>query len=823
MTSERWRRIEELFEGAAALPRAERRAFLAARAADDEDLVRAVEELLLAETEAAGFLERPALEGGLPNGEERRIGAYRLLRKIGEGGMSTVFLARRDDEQFRRQVVLKVVRRGMESVETARRLRIERQILAGLDHPNIARLFDGGMTEDGLPYFVMEHIDGLAIDEYCQLQRLSVDERLLLFRKVCSAVHYAHQKLIVHRDLKPSNILVGADGEPKLLDFGIAKLLDPEIAGGDFEATAAWMRWMTPHFASPEQIRGSMVTTASDVYSLGVLLYRLLTGRYPYDLDGRSLREVEKIVTDGRITKPSTSVRTTPGAEMPPVERLDRRLSGDLDTIVLKALQPAPQRRYGSAADFADDLRRHQEGYPVRARPDTLGYRAAKFLRRHWVPAASVAAVVLTLAGSTVGLIFQSLRVTRERDQARAAIAFVKQAFQVAGEGEELTVRQAVDRSLAAMDRGLSDQPEIRATLLDTTGTIYLNLGALQQARGQLEKAVEARRSLYGDASPEVAESRGTLAVALARLGEFEAGREAARLASEQVLADLGEAHPLRVKTLNDFVTVLCWEGDYATAEPLSLQALEEARRQAPEQAEVARALSNRAFLENRGGDFAAATDLYREALERRRQAVGDLHPEVAELLNNLALALKQQDRLAEAEEMYRQTLSTQGRLYGEDNPNVALTENNLATLLRRRGLLEEAEASYRSSLGKVERSLGKSHYGALVVSTGLALTLTEAGRPEEAETLLLAGLPSWRERLDGSWMIAYAEGALGWSLAAQGRLERAEALLGTSYRAIAEAQGPDNQRTRDAYDRLRRFYERVGRPAEVERWKPED
>ena len=313
MSSERWQRMEEVFQQVLERPPDEQGGFLKEVCGEDETLQRAVASLLEADREGEAFLEKPLApspEAGppLPLPSGGRMGPYRLLRQIGEGGMSTVFLAVRDDETFQRRVAVKILRRGMESEDAQRRLRIERQILASLDHSYVARLYDGGTTEEGLPFFVMEYVEGLAIDAYCDHHQLPIAGRIELFRKVCSAVHYAHQNLVVHRDLKPSNILVTAEGSPKLLDFGIAKLLNPELSSSELEPTATWLRILTPHYASPEQVRGEPVTTASDVYSLGVLLYKLLTGRVPYRFDGRTPQEVERILSEKEPSRPSTAV-----------------------------------------------------------------------------------------------------------------------------------------------------------------------------------------------------------------------------------------------------------------------------------------------------------------------------------------------------------------------------------------------------------------------------------------------------------------------------------------------------------------------------------
>ena len=370
-----------------------------------------------------------------------RVGAYTLIREIGSGGMGTVYLAVRHDDAFEKRVAIKILKRGMDSDSIVRRFRNERQILASLQHPYIGGLLDGGTTTEGLPYFAMEYIEGQRIADYCDAHQLDTSARIELFRKVCAAVQYAHQNLIIHRDIKPANVLVMPDGTPKLLDFGIAKLLNPELAGGTIAPTAAGPQLMTPEYASPEQVRGEPVTTATDVYSLGVLLYELLTGRRPYRLTSRTPAEIARVVCNSVPVPPSTAVtraadplpetgsdamgtggatttELTAATRSAEADRLRRRLAGDLDNIVLKALSKEPLRRYASVDQFSEDLRRHLAGLPVIARKDTLGYRTAKFVRRNRGAVAAAIVLFLSLVAGVVGTAWQAREASRERARA---------------------------------------------------------------------------------------------------------------------------------------------------------------------------------------------------------------------------------------------------------------------------------------------------------------------------------------------------------------------------------------------------------------------
>ncbi|HKI04102.1 MAG TPA: protein kinase [Thermoanaerobaculia bacterium] len=427
MTPERWQQIQRIFEGVADRPSEERADWLAAACGGDLELHREVESLLAHEVPGAGFLEpliRDAAE--LVAGDEaeravgRRIGPYRVTGVIGHGGMGTVFLAVRDDDQYRKQVAIKLVRQGMATDFALRRFRQERQILAGLEHPHIARLLEGGATAEGLPYFAMEYVRGEPITEYCRSRKLSIASRLKLFRQVCSAVQYAHQTLVIHRDLKPSNILVAEDGTPKLLDFGIAKLVSSELDETDFPQTilpqtVTAMRMLTPDYASPEQVRGEPMTTATDVYSLGVVLYELLTDRRPHRLEDLSMAAIEQVICTGEVEKPSTAARRD-GATP---ERWRRQLSGDLDTIVGMAMRKESGRRYASVEQLSEDLRRYLEGLPVMARSDSFGYRTGKLVRRHKLAIGAAALVVLSLIGGIAATAYQARRAERRFEQVR--------------------------------------------------------------------------------------------------------------------------------------------------------------------------------------------------------------------------------------------------------------------------------------------------------------------------------------------------------------------------------------------------------------------
>lgn len=559
MEPERWRQIEDLFQSALECEAGRRAALLDTACAGDLSLRQEVESLI-ASYEKGGFTETPAFEEGLTLLAEsesrslagRSIGPYKVVRKIGHGGMGAVYLASRADQAFQKEVAIKLIKRGEDTEDVIRRFRSERQILASLDHPNITRLLDGGTTEDGLPYFVMEYIQGEPIDKYCDAHKLDTTERLMLFQGVCAAVHYAHQNLVIHRDIKPGNILVTAEGVPRLLDFGIAKLLAAWSAIADRTITVG--RPMTPDSASPEQVRGEAITTASDVYSLGVLLYRLLTGHRPYRLAGRLPDEMERAICEEDPEKPSAVIdrveesgaegaitpQSVSGTREGTPEKLRRRLRGDLDNIVLKALRKEPQRRYASAEQLSEDLRRHLEGLPVRAHADTWNYRAGKFVRRHRAGVAAAALIVLSLVSGVVATAWQARVARRERARAESQFNDVRklttsflfefhsaiQNLSGATPARQLLVQRALDYLSKLAEEAQGDrrlQRELAEAYLkvgDVQGNPYVpNLGDAEGAVKSYGNALQISKALTQSDSKD-AEALRYLARSYKSLGE---------------------------------------------------------------------------------------------------------------------------------------------------------------------------------------------------------------------------------------------------------------------------------------------------------------
>lgn len=805
MDTERWQRVREVFHAAAELDRGRRDPFLDEACAGDGELRREVESLLASADEAEGFLEGAPAAAGIawddadPEGPDpfagRLIGHYRVLHRIGRGGMGVVYLAVRADDEYRKQVALKLLKPGMDSEEIVRRFRTERQILAGLDHPNIARLLDGGTTAEGLPYFVMEYVEGRPILDFCAEQRLTTAERIELFRRVCEAVQFAHQNLVVHRDLKPSNVLVTAGGAPKLLDFGIAKLLNPELAGAGLAATAASARPMTPDYASPEQVRGDRITTASDVYSLGVMLYELLAGRHPHREADGSRAELERSVLEREPLRPSVAAGLSEGGRGGR-ERRRRRLAGDLDQIVLKALRKEAWHRYASAEQLSEDLRRHLVGLPVVARRGTVAYRVGKFVQRHRWGVAAAAALAAAVLGFGVVMGWQRAEIAQQRDaaerqraRAEQVTAFLVDLFEasdpLAPEGGAVTARELLDAGAARLGEQLGGQPEVQAALMDTVGVIYARLGLYAAARPLLAGALAIRREALGSEHPQVADSFVHLGALDREEGDYAAAERRLLAALELRRRLLGDDHAAVAETLNELGALRQAAGDYQAAEARFREALELRRRllgaDGVDEAAVAESLNDLAAAVYSRGDQERAEGLFRDALALNRRLFGDVHPRVAETLNNLAVLLQRRGESVAAQPFYEEALAVRRRLLGDRHPDVGNSLYNLADLLADRGDFAAAES--------------------------LAA---------EALAILEGALPA------GDWRTALVRGLHGRCLTGLGRYPEAESLLLESYRVLRAQRGEGHRSTRAVLRRTADLYEAWGRPVEAARYRAE-
>jgi serine/threonine protein kinase len=670
-----------------------------------------------------------------------RIGPYRVLRTLGSGGMGEVYLAERADAQFEQQVAIKVVHGGALAVAMHSRLKLERQILAQLDHPNIAHLLDGGALPDGSAYIVMEYIDGVAIDAFCDANRLDVAGRLRLFQTVCGAVHYAHQNLIVHRDLKPSNILVTANGVPKLLDFGIAKLLDDrQAARHGLAVTQADIRMMTPDHASPEQVRGQAITTSSDVYVLGVLLYKLLCGTSPFFISSMRLSEIERAICETDPVVPSQAVSA---------KRLRRALSGDLDNIVLMAMRKEPERRYGSAQQLADDIQRYLDGMPVIAHGDTLSYRATKFVRRHWLPVATGVSAAFLILAFAMTTYFQSQRISAERDRAaqqreraeheraraEEVSTFLVNLFKLSdpeeNRGNQVTARELLDSGSKRLQAGLQDQPATKAALLSTVGAVYDSLGQYQDALPLLDEALQLQSQEHDDSRIETLLELGRARIGAGELSRAEAPlQEALRLAQ----SDAGSTSIETGRALWTLGVLRHQQGNFGDAKNLYVRSLALLETANAPQTDISGVLGELAKVYSREQQWQLAKQAYERALEIDRHVLGDDHPRVAFRLQNLAIVAQNMGDLKKAEDLYRDALQREEHSYGERLPETAITKGNYGLLLQREGRLVEAEPLLRDAVSIRLALYGPSHYLVGYARVSLAMLLHDKGDLAGAE-----------------------------------------------------------------------------------------
>ena len=715
MTPERWVEVGRLFDAALELAPEKRQGFLDSRCNGDSELRVEVESLLSSLAGAESFLENPIagnLRQALP--ARRRAGPYELLEEIGHGGMGVVYRAVRRDQGFERFVALKLVKRGMDTDFILRRFESERRILAGLDHPNIARVLDGGSTEDGLPYFVMELIEGQSLLDYSRESALGVSERLILFRQVCSAVQYAHQRLLIHRDLKPSNVLVTAGGVPKLLDFGLAKVLaqDP---GEAVERTQTALRLLTPEYASPEQTRGEPLTTASDVYSLGVVLYELLTGERPYRLKTRAPEEVSEAVLKQEPARPSTKAR----------------LHRDLDSIVMMALRKEPSRRYASAEQLSEDIRRHLEGLPVRATPDRLGYRAGKFIRRHRIGMAATGLVLVSLIGGLVVSLRQRDLARLEAAREQQVSSFLRGLFEASmprrAAGEKLTAQDLLDAGAARVDRELAGQPEVQASMLALLGSVYLQMGFSQKAQPLLERSLALRERFPGKGGVDLAESLYQLGLLKSHEGHYESGEVLLRKAVR--IREALPASPALAETLSGLGGTLKMRGRLAEARVLYQRAV--AVEEKTGGANLHKWLTNLAAVEEDLGDFDRAQKLLERALQIAGGTEGKAAFQTDVTLFNLASLLRAREDYAQALPVFLKAWAISERMYGPDRDVYGMGE--LGELYLAMGDYKKAHELLARSIEAGERLLGPEHPGLCAPLRYSGRLLLAEGRPHEA------------------------------------------------------------------------------------------
>ncbi len=701
------------------------------------------------------------------------LGNYRLLERIGGGGMGTVYRAERADGSFQQQVAVKLIRHGLFSDELLDRFYAERQILARLEHPGIARLIDGGADALGMPYVVMEFVEGLPIDEYCERQRLTLGERLQLLQRVCEALHAAHLQGVVHRDLKPGNLLVSSQGQPKLLDFGIAKVLRGTELGTPLPHTRTGMQAMTPQYASPEQVRGDPVDARSDVYALGILMYELLSGSRPYHIDNLSPGALERTICDTLPPNPSVAVtrlRKSPPAGLDEAGPLSRRLRGDLDRIVMSALRKRPAERYASAQALGEDIDRYLSGQPVLARGASWLYRTGKFVARHRAGAAALGFAFVVLAGALVAVSLEARKTAWQRDlaQAQAARAESARAFLVEMIGRadpfenpgSATLVGALKQSIGSIPERFADQPELEAEMLYAIGYALQSLGEYDAARPLLDRALVLRAS---QADPiEHARVLDGLGIVAWWESDFSAG-EAKFQAALKLVEELDDpgALALRIEILTNLAGMLNEPGEHVRAVEYLEAAIALAQRQPDgDVAVLATAYNNLATAQESLGQYDAALLSFERALALQRQIGGELHPNYAIVLNNMALLHAAMDRLPEAVQTLQRTVEIKRQILGPHHPVLATALLNLSRVQSGLGDHELAEGNALEALAICRGAFADDHPRTGKAEQTLATLYLASGRLEQARERARNALAiyAWATEVNPAWVTTTEE-----------------------------------------------------------------
>ena len=750
---EKWEKIKEILGAALEKEPSQRSAFLKEVCGADDSLRAEVDSLLSASDTSQGLSE-----GALktiftdPSLVSKTLGPYQLLQKLGEGGMGQVWLAEQTSP-VRRRVALKFIKAGMYDDSVLRRFQSERQSLAIMDHPAIAKVFDAGATPEGQPYFVMEFVQGLPITDYCDQKKLKLRDRLSLFIRACEGVQHAHQKAIIHRDLKPANILVvEVDGQPapRIIDFGLAKPVTPYFSGESLNTQLGSLVG-TPGYMSPEQADPGVldVDTRTDVYSLGVILYELLTGSLPFDADRWKKQRLEDVLRQLREEdppRPSTKVSADRKSSssraqargMAP-EQLASQLRGDLDWITMKAVEKDRARRYGTPSELAADLSRYLKNEPILARPASAGYRFRKYVRRHRVGVAVAAGLFLLLTGFAALQAVQLRRTTRERDRANRIADFMTNMFNVSSpsesRGNTITAREILDKASKDINTGLAKDPELQANMLDLMGRVYSHLGLYAKAQELLSPALEIRRRVLGSNDPDTLWSMVNLANALSDQAKFP---EADKLYEEVIETGRRVGAPARrrvIAAMNNLALNLLDEGRVADAEKMQRDIVETQRRSlGPEAPDTLTATSNLALTVRSQAHFAEAVNLDRQVLEARRRTLGADHPDTLRSAANLALdLLDEQGHAAEAEQLIRPTLEAQRRIVGPEHPDTLVSMGAFSQALLQQNKLAEAEGVARQELEILRRTRGPEHPRTLHAMSNLAAMFDQEGNHTEA------------------------------------------------------------------------------------------
>ncbi len=838
LTPARLARVRELFEEALEEPTSSRAAHLARVCGEDQELRGEVESLLAALERGGQTWDRPgeallvrAMAERGPDDEGaavigRRVGVYEITRLIGYGGMGAVYEGARADDEYHKRVAIKFLRRGMEGDLAIRRFRYERQILANLNHRNIAALLDGGMTPDGQPYFVMEYVEGEPITLYCDRHGLSVTARVRLLRQVCAAVQHAHQNLVVHRDLKPGNILVTDDGTVKLLDFGIARLLREGEGSEQLPQTQGGMLAFTPEYASPEQLRGLPVAPASDIYALGVIACELLAGHRPFALDGALFMEMQRVVCEQPPPPPSALVVDADAIRFGErsASRVKSQLRGDLDAITLQALRKEPDRRYGSAEALSTDLLRHLDGLPVAAQRDRFGYRAAKFLRRRRIEVLAATAVVVTLVSGIVATSRQATRAELERaktEQVNEFMANMLGAVDPAEQGLNVTVAQVLSQAARDIDSASLD-PEIEAQIRHTLGQSYYGLGLYDSATPHAQRAFDLRLKHLGPRNQRTVFSLSWVAALAEERGELD---EAEALTRRMVAMqrDVPNASDGELATAYDHLArVVASQGRLDESMALTLEAITLRRRSTDSatRADLPYTLNSLAVSHQYREQYREADTLIGEAIQIHRSATTGPSLIYGDLLRSRASIAVELGRGAFADSLIEESMAVLRQVVGATHPNYLRSVFLAAELRYGRGDLAGAVAGAEEVVRQIGTALPEANPVAGQALSLLGQAYDSLGRHTSADTLLRRAIAVRKKYLPADhWVHASTDGAWATHLSRVGREAEAERLMRRSYEMLVESRGAEAYPTRLVARRMSDLMRRLGRPEEAERW----
>ncbi len=815
MENEHWEKVSRLFETAHNLKKSERRSFLEKACTGDNNLLKEILSLLDSDSQIHPLLQASVLSNADDETQYigMQLGAYRIERLIASGGMGQVFLASRQDGMFQKQVAIKIIHMGLQSDNFLKRFQQERQILARLNHPNIANLLDGGFTADGLPYLVMEYVDGSPLHVFIDRYQPNLDRRLSLFLQICEAVNYAHRHLVVHRDLKPGNIFVDTDERIRLLDFGIAKVFDDELTDSSQTLIPEGMIPYTPQYASPEQIKNEHITTVSDVYSLGVILYEMISGQLPYMIRNSKIRNLQSVVLNEIPAKPSIRVPGNDRRNKVPYSA--RQLKGDLDNICLKALKKEPSLRYESIEQLKNDIIRYRSGLPVSAINDSWRYRTSKFIKRHrLIVGISVLFIIILTSLTyvyTVQLKEKSLHAQKEKRKSDQVAGFLTKLFDAAGpqsvKGKEATIVDILKSGAEKIEKDLMEQPEIQAQMFGIIGDVYRRIGLYNKAIDFENKALEKTITLYGMQSEQAARRFYMLGVLFEELND---AKKASRFFNEaKNLAQFIKIKPKIFKA--DIITGeadLSYQlGQFTKSDSLYRTAYRlYVEGEDSESVNVANTLNGLASTARRLGRYEDSEKLYLKTLAMRKKILGEDHADVAHTLNHLARLLSTVHRFKEAEIYARQGLAIRLAIYGENHAEVVASMANLANILRSLGELKKSEKYYRKVLPVLKGLFGEKHPYIVGILGSLGGTLYKEGKTDEAEKAFRKSILIARDIFpEGHVSRTNALMGLGNLLLDKNKNKEALILLTRAYNLRLKTFGRNHLQTADAANLLAR------------------